>query len=314
MINVKLLKHTKLHGSDTPLATFQLVYPLFIHAEVMTHRVFSRNGASARAIPVKRMVELAKEYSTAPKRFHTNQAGMEPAGPLSDEDNIRAREIWHEQALSACNAALKLADEGTLNVHKQWANRLLMPFTHMSLIVTSDKWDNFFSLRVWEKGDTSAMHEINELATGMQHQLNNSKPCESHAHLPLVSALPSPSTYIPNADYLLNKTTRAVARISRESYMRTYRETAFVEDCEQIMRLMNDGIKIHASPFEHIAISSELRDALYNEVGTYDHRFEAGASNFHPDNLQLRNIPDLMTLLSNHCNKKIKTAINHSPV
>ena len=35
------------------ITTFELVYPRFIHGEFMTHRVFSRNAASSRAIPVK---------------------------------------------------------------------------------------------------------------------------------------------------------------------------------------------------------------------------------------------------------------------
>ena len=39
------------------LTTFQLRYPKFIHGEVMTHRVFSRNASSSRAIPVARMIE-----------------------------------------------------------------------------------------------------------------------------------------------------------------------------------------------------------------------------------------------------------------
>jgi hypothetical protein len=50
-------------GADAPrLTTFQLIYPRFIHAEVMTHRVFSRNASSSRAIPTSKMLEaIARE-------------------------------------------------------------------------------------------------------------------------------------------------------------------------------------------------------------------------------------------------------------
>ena len=39
------------------LTTLQLRYPKFVHGEFMTHRVFSRNASSSRAIPVERMAE-----------------------------------------------------------------------------------------------------------------------------------------------------------------------------------------------------------------------------------------------------------------
>ena len=32
------------------LTTFKITYPRIVHAELMTHRVFSRNAASSRAI------------------------------------------------------------------------------------------------------------------------------------------------------------------------------------------------------------------------------------------------------------------------
>jgi len=35
------------------ITTFELEYPRFIHAELLTHRQFSRNSASSRAIPVE---------------------------------------------------------------------------------------------------------------------------------------------------------------------------------------------------------------------------------------------------------------------
>ena len=43
------------------ITTFLLTYPRFIHSELLTHRVFSRNSASSRAIPFEKMVKMVEE-------------------------------------------------------------------------------------------------------------------------------------------------------------------------------------------------------------------------------------------------------------
>lgn len=44
-------------GSDVPrLTTMQLRFPRFILAEFNTHRVFSRNARSSRAVPIETML------------------------------------------------------------------------------------------------------------------------------------------------------------------------------------------------------------------------------------------------------------------
>ena len=42
------------------IITYVLEYPRFIHSEFMTHRLFSRNAASSRVIPVKKVIELVE--------------------------------------------------------------------------------------------------------------------------------------------------------------------------------------------------------------------------------------------------------------
>ncbi|HEV2643681.1 MAG TPA: hypothetical protein VGT98_13280, partial [Candidatus Elarobacter sp.] len=39
------------------LTTMEARYPRFIHSEVMTHRVFSRNSSSSRAVPIRKMID-----------------------------------------------------------------------------------------------------------------------------------------------------------------------------------------------------------------------------------------------------------------
>ena len=43
------------------ITSFLLTYPRFIHSELMTHRMFSRNSASSRAIPFEKMVKMIEE-------------------------------------------------------------------------------------------------------------------------------------------------------------------------------------------------------------------------------------------------------------
>lgn len=43
------------------ITSYILTYPRFIHAELMTHRMFSRNSASSRAIPFEKMLKMVEE-------------------------------------------------------------------------------------------------------------------------------------------------------------------------------------------------------------------------------------------------------------
>ena len=61
MISAKVILCSQSNEQGAPpIWTMQLRYPRFIHAEFMTHRVFSRNASSSRAIPVKKQLEDAK--------------------------------------------------------------------------------------------------------------------------------------------------------------------------------------------------------------------------------------------------------------
>src|ERR1700689_3019209 len=64
--------------------TFLLQYPRCIHSEFMTHRVFSRNSASSRAIPVKRMIEQVMSDPFIPLYWGKNQRGMQANGECNE--------------------------------------------------------------------------------------------------------------------------------------------------------------------------------------------------------------------------------------
>ena len=49
------------------ITTFVVTYPRFVHSELLTHRVFSRNSASSRAIPfakLRQRVQLSRRVDS----------------------------------------------------------------------------------------------------------------------------------------------------------------------------------------------------------------------------------------------------------
>jgi hypothetical protein len=77
-------------GVDAPrLVTFELQYPRIIHAEFMTHRVFSRNASSSRAVPVMRVIENVLANPAMPAEWRMNEPGMQ-GFTTADEHTVEA--------------------------------------------------------------------------------------------------------------------------------------------------------------------------------------------------------------------------------
>ena len=73
-----------INSRGTRLTTFELEYPRIIHSELLTHRVFSRNGASSRAIPVNTMLDLIESNPAMPSHWGKNQPGMQAQEELGE--------------------------------------------------------------------------------------------------------------------------------------------------------------------------------------------------------------------------------------
>ena len=143
------------------ITTFLLTYPRFIHAEIMTHRVFSRNTASSRAIPFEKMVKMIKEDPFIPIAWQKDHKGMQGTEYITDPKIIDFKKgVW----LHARNKAIQSAEELRYNltriksmediqeieetsVTKQLCNRLLEPFMWHTALVTATEWENFYELR-----------------------------------------------------------------------------------------------------------------------------------------------------------------------
>lgn len=234
------------------LTTFVLSYPRWIHAEFMTHRVFSRCAASSRAIPIAKMIQRATKATAFPVHWGKNQKGMQADEELSPKDQERAKDVWLAAAETAARYAQELADIG---VHKQIANRLIENFQNIEVVVTSTAWANFFALRTHK----DAQPEIQTLASTMLEAYNRSSPdlrAIGDWHLPFV-------TEIERASYPVATLAKiSSARCARVSYLtHEGKEPNLAEDLALFDRLMGSTPK-HASPTEHqgfvIATTSEF--------------------------------------------------------
>lgn len=147
------------------LWTFELTYPRYIHSEFMTHRVFSRNASSSRAIPVKRMIEQVRNNPVVPPKIFMNQKGMVGETEADPFTTTAFHVLWEEAAENACKTAEMME---RLGIHKQHVNRILEPFQFIKVIVTATDWCNFFALRL----APDAQPEIRELANAIYDEMN----------------------------------------------------------------------------------------------------------------------------------------------
>jgi thymidylate synthase ThyX len=223
------------------LTTFELTYPRYIHAEIMTHRVLSRNAQSSRAIPVKRRLERVRKNPVKPIRWGANQGGMQ-AKDEEVEKTDRCEEVWEDIAHDAASRADQLMD---LGLHKQWANRLLEPFDTITVVATATNWGNFFALRC----HPDAQPEFQNLAWKMADLYFNSPPTtlpQGQWHAPYVDIYDEMASY--QVDDLIKA---SVARCARVSYLNHDRsDPDIAKDIELHDRLFESG---HMSPFEHQA-------------------------------------------------------------
>lgn len=237
-------------GEDAPrITTFQLKYPRIVHAELMTHRVFSRNASSSRAIPVTRLADWDKFVPL----FRENKPGMQPGKFLGAEQQDEAEALWEEAAEFCLKTALKLADKDGLNVHKQWANRMLEWFGYINVLVTSTEWSNFIALRTEQNDDLMPVpqDELWLVAKEIEYILKNSKPTlltEGQWHLPYITDSDIVDVY--DLELLKKISTARCARLSYTTH--DGRRGTIEEELALYDRLVGSH-PIHASPAEHQA-------------------------------------------------------------
>jgi hypothetical protein len=239
------------------LTTMEVTFPRIILAEFNTHRTFSRNSASSRAIPVERRIASLEADPFIPESFGKNMKGMQAHEQLDDEASAKARATWINATNDAIRSAKYLAK---LGVHKQLANRLIEPFCWHTVICTATDWSNFFALRT----DADAQPEIRTIATMMRASYETSRPqflMRGEWHTPYVTDKQQLRAAGHSLSNVLSISAGRCARVSYLTHDGKRDPTADIELADMLR------VKGHLSPFEHVACPLETKERCGNLRG-----------------------------------------------
>jgi len=234
------------------ITTYELEYPRFIHSEFMTHRQFSRNAASSRAIPIEKVIEQVENNPAIPIHWGKNQSGMQAKEEININSLGHCLTDWCGSAEDAATHARWLS--GEYDLHKQIVNRILEPYQFIKVVCTATEYENFFYLR----NHADAQPEIQELARCMQEAMEGSYAqllLAGEWHLPYLQVQKDDSgTYYYSMENDLLALPEAIKISASLCAQVSYRKSD--ESLEKALKIydMLVGMKpVHASPFEHQA-------------------------------------------------------------
>lgn len=234
----------------------------------MTHRLFSRNAASSRAIPISRVIENIQADTAKPLHWGKNKRGM-----LADEEvnncvwilgKLYKRETaWNMSRDHAIHHAKMFSDAG---YHKQIVNRLLEPYQMIKVICSATEYDNFFHLR----NHKDAQPEIHTLAKMMSEAYTMNKPVKLDMfewHLPYIDQ----ETRDQCVEYALENgedLNTVMLKVSASCCAQvSYRKlNPSIDKALKIYDKLVSCTPVHASPFEHQASPMSDQPSL-NDAG-----------------------------------------------
>lgn len=249
-ITAKIIKDS-INPWGKRITTFELEFPRIVLPEFNTHRQFSRNAASSRAIPIAKVIEQVKSNPAMPFKFGKNRAGMQAKEDVDELTKEGAIGVWLAARDSAVAHAEVLVDMG---LHKQVVNRLLEPFQHIKVVMTTTEYENWKWLRKHPDADPT----IYELARVMEVARNESVPeqlLEGMWHTPYVNSHTKDSIQYFWDEELVPLTLEQAQKISCSSCAQvSYRKLdTSLEKAEDIYDKLVASEPVHASAFEHVA-------------------------------------------------------------
>lgn len=269
-ISAKIVADSVSSVNGQRITTFELEYPRFIHSEVMTHRIFSRNAASSRAIPVKTMLEQVRNSPAMPIHWGKNQPGMQAKEEIIDEVQLyKVKGFWTGASYFAEMNASQMSEWGA---HKQIVNRLVEPFQMMKVVVTATSFDNFF----WLRNHEDAQPEIKELARCMLSAIKRSNPVELRPdewHVPYYGNGYWKRSFDngvvrSDTDEKVNLLEDALKISASCCAQVSYRKSDdSLEKAEAVWERLVSSQPVHASPTEHQATPMPEAEWNYNYSG-----------------------------------------------
>lgn len=262
--------------------TLECEYPRTIHAQLLTHGVFSKNSSSTRAVPLAAAIKQLRE-NPAGVIWTANQSGMQ-GNVIPENETVMPNRVMG----MACNAMVDFAsflnsapDEGGLGIHKQNAGRLLEPFQNIKIVLTATEWENWDWLRIHE----DAQGEIADLAEAMKEARDTAEIMDLNSgewHVPYVERVrvekdgelfyfvgdPEDSDGAP--DLTVEEAKKiSMSVCAQVSYRKADKS---LEKANKMEGMLVDGHKVHASPFEHQAtpVASYSFDEKVNDIFDFD--------------------------------------------
>lgn len=260
------------------ITTFELEYPRFIHSELMTHRVFSRNAMSSRAVPIEKMIEQVRTSPATPVHWGLNMPGMqakEEARGFTKQQSI-GRWKWAAEQAAECADALNCA-----GIHKQVVNRLLEPFQTMKTVLTSTEFENFY----WLRNHEDAQPEIKKLAEEMLKDQEQSVPVELEPgewHTPYYGNGSWKEGF--DYDYQGVRLEEALAISASCCAQVSYRKLDdSLEKALNVYKRLVESEPVHASPFEHQATPMKIVNCDYFTDAIWEALGQEGATHMDKD-------------------------------
>ena len=251
---------------DLRIATVRVTYPRYVLAECNTHRVFSRSYSSSRAIPVKRLIASIRANPAMPLHWGINRPGMQATEEATGWRLFMMRSLWLAAMWSSTTLAL-LADR--LGIHKQVVNRMVEPWAHVTGVITSTEWANFFALRRHPDADPV----MQGLANAIYDALKASTPVKLDRlewHMPFVTSLER--AHHPTEICLA----MSAARCARASYNLFNGGRTTPADDVLLAEKLRLNVPPHASPFEHQA--KPIANLELHPGGEFCHNLRGWAS------------------------------------
>ncbi len=250
------------------LTSIECTFHRFILAEVNTHRDFSRNSASSRAIPVERTLERLLSSPWYPIVWSREQPGMSGGADLEGQDLEDAVEVMVDISMFTLERIKSYVDshpDKATRLHKSLLNRPMEWFSSHTALITSTRWDNFFRQRL----EPDAQPEFRVLAERIHEALDESLPEqleEGQWHLPYIGLNPDDESLSP-----LEALKVSAGRCARTSYL----THDGLRSVDADIRLYDETLAKHGhwSPLEHVAVvwpSGDVLTGPRRPLGNFD--------------------------------------------
>jgi thymidylate synthase ThyX len=277
-IDAELILASKNAKTGDILYTWRLTYPRFLLAEFNTHRVFSRNTSSSRAIPGKKVRRQILDDPFIPVYIGHKQKGMQAGESLTGWRIKAVKQIWEAARYPAVFTSWLLE---TIGAPKEIFNRLTEPWMWTTQVVSATEWDNF----LLQRNNKMAEPHFRELARQIARKISATKEVFKYMALSGSNGkefkdawqeLQPGEWHLPFATQeerslpLEEQKAISVARCARTSYtLLDTKEPNTGKDIALGKELEGNG---HWSPFEHQAQAMSLSTMSGNIKGWLQNR------------------------------------------